>query len=110
MGEWKLMPRQGKPDKFTIMRGVTASSIGGDNVLNLKADTKDAGAAWIDELQKAQVKLALPCFRPTPVFISFLSFAVNFNSIHIVSQSKTSTSPSCFAHCRPCALSTRPFP
>lgn len=60
MAEWKLMPRQGKPDKFTIMRGVTASSIGGDNVLNLKADTKDAGVVWIDELQKAQVGSTMP--------------------------------------------------
>ena len=33
MAEWKLMPRQGKPDRFTLMRGIGS---GGDSVLNLK--------------------------------------------------------------------------
>jgi len=62
--EWKLMPRQGKPDKFTIMRGVSASSIGGDSVLNLKADSKEMGATWIEHIQAAQDKARAGGFGP----------------------------------------------
>lgn len=56
--EWRLLPRNDKPDRFSLTRGVTAPDQ--TNVVTFKAEDKVEGAAWVDAIMEAQGELAGP--------------------------------------------------